>query len=267
MVSDPDRRLSPSRDRSRRRYRPIRCAGRGAPEGACHVWPIGVCELIGLADAGFILPPQLYLDAFREPRNGCFAKFGGEVVFCKASTASSFCANDRAAAPRSIGEAENALNSRPTVVSSSEMANGVACKSQSARSLSTPAHDAVDRSGPGRPRQRRGYVRQCAAVIGMLSFEGAPGDFPSTSPSGPRALKCSTQSRMIRPTPPIRERIRPAATIVDLGQRQQTTALGRVPGPLREACSETLGKIAVCRYAGAFRWLESSTRFPWTELA
>ena len=30
-------------------------------------------------------------------------------------------------------------------------------------------------------------------------------------------------------------RIRPAATIVDLGQRQQTTALGRVPGPLREA--------------------------------
>ena len=26
----------------RRRYRPIRCAGRGAPAGACHVWPIGV---------------------------------------------------------------------------------------------------------------------------------------------------------------------------------------------------------------------------------
>ena len=37
-------------------------------------------------------------------------------------------------------------------------------------------------------------------------------------------------------------RIRPAATIVDLGQRQQTTALGRVPGPLREARSETLSK-------------------------
>ena len=38
-------------------------------------------------------------------------------------------------------------------------------------------------------------------------------------------------------------RIRPSATIVDLGQRQQTTALGRVPGPLREGVrSETLSK-------------------------
>ena len=54
-------------------------------------------------------------------------------------------------------------------------------------------------------RDRAGLnnLRQCAAVI---SFEGAPGDFPSTSPSGPRALKRSTQSRMIcRPTPPIRD--------------------------------------------------------------
>ena len=45
------------------------------------------CELILLADAGFILPPQLYLDAlFPDLR-----QFGGEV-FLKASTASSFCA-------------------------------------------------------------------------------------------------------------------------------------------------------------------------------
>ena len=38
------------------------------------------CELILLADAGFILPPQLYLDAFREPRPD-LRQFGGEVFF------------------------------------------------------------------------------------------------------------------------------------------------------------------------------------------
>ena len=67
--------------------------------------------------------------------------------------------------------------------------------------LAPPAHDAVDR----RDRAGLNNLRQCAAVI-ALSFEGAPGDFPSTNPSAPRALKRSTQSRMIcRPTPPIRD--------------------------------------------------------------
>ena len=47
----------------------------GAPSGACHVWPIGSVSL--LADAASSLPPQLYLDAFREPRPDL--RLGGEV--------------------------------------------------------------------------------------------------------------------------------------------------------------------------------------------
>ena len=67
--------------------------------------------------------------------------------------------------------------------------------------LAPPAHDAVDR----RDRAGLNNLRQCAAVIGV-ELRGCAGDFPSTSPSGPRALKRSTQSRMIcRPTPPIRD--------------------------------------------------------------
>ncbi len=45
-------------------------------------------ELVLLADAGFILPPQLYLDTLAEFRPD-FRQFGGEV-FLNASTASSF---------------------------------------------------------------------------------------------------------------------------------------------------------------------------------
>ena len=68
---------------------PFGALAAGRPRARATSGP-SACELILLADAGFILPPQLYLDAFREPRPD-LRQFGGEV-FLKASTASSFCA-------------------------------------------------------------------------------------------------------------------------------------------------------------------------------
>ena len=72
-----------------------------------------------LPDAGFILPPQLYLGSGREPLAD-LVQFGRKV-FLKASIASSFCAKWRGRAE--ILRYPSARNSRPTVVSLSEMPN------------------------------------------------------------------------------------------------------------------------------------------------
>ena len=104
-----------------------RCAGRGAPARACQA----AQRVNSSADAGFILPPQLYLDAFREPRPD-LRQFG-------ASTASSFCASGAAA--RDLGEAER-LQLAPD--RGLVERDGERLQSHRARSRA-PAHDAVDR--------------------------------------------------------------------------------------------------------------------------
>ena len=53
--------------------------GRKALWGAIYHVGRSACERFLLADAGFILPPQLYLDAGCSPR--IFVRFGGEVFF------------------------------------------------------------------------------------------------------------------------------------------------------------------------------------------
>ena len=93
---------------------------------------------------------------------------GGEV-FLKSSTANSFCPLWRGRAD--ILRNPSALNSRPTVVSSTEMRNS-----------SNIALSQVD-------------FRQRACRCLSLSLAGLPVALPSIRPSGPLALKRRTQSR------------------------------------------------------------------------
>ena len=72
-----------------------------------------------LADPGLILPPNFYRGVGREPGSD-LPQPGGEV-FLKSSTANSFCPLWRGRAD--ILRNPSALNSRPTVVSSTEMRN------------------------------------------------------------------------------------------------------------------------------------------------
>ena len=87
--------------------------------------------------------------------------------------------------------------------------------------------------GPGRPQQ----CRWCDGdVIGGAASRMRPVTSRRSSPPSPRALKRSTQARMTLQTDAADpRRIRPAATIVDLGPPAERRLWSRVPGPLREA--------------------------------
>ncbi len=97
--------------------------------GPATAWRPAPRELCLLADPSLVLPPNFHDGVGWEPGADIF-QLGGKV-FLKSSTANSFC-------PLWRGRAEilrnpSALNSRPTVVSSSEMRNS--SNIQSARSL------------------------------------------------------------------------------------------------------------------------------------
>ena len=89
-----------------------------------------------LADPGLILPPNFYRGVGREPGSD-LPQPGGEV-FLKSSTANSFCPLWRGRAD--ILRNPSALNSRPTVVSSTEMRNSsnIQCARSFRRQRTTP---------------------------------------------------------------------------------------------------------------------------------
>ena len=214
-------------------HRPIRCAGRGAPAGACHAnlahrrvslffWPMRA------SSCTTALSRRLSVSLAR-----IFASSAGKFFYGKASTASSFCVV--VARPRrDLGEAERL-----------QLAPDRGLVERDGERLQEPPLAKQPCAACARRRPTAGTgpastnLRQCAAGDRRFRFECAPGDFVIDQPaSGPLwALKRSTQSLNASADHGAADprRIRPAATIVDLGQRQQTTALGRVPGPLREA--------------------------------
>ena len=115
--------------------------------------------------------------------------------FLKSSTANSFC-------PLWRGRADirnpSALNSRPTVVSSTEMRNSsnIQCARSFRRQRTTPWI-----AGIGPLSTSRASACRCLS----LSLAGLPVALPSIRPSGPLALKRRTQSRTTwSPTVPIR---------------------------------------------------------------
>ena len=158
----PARRLSPSRDRGRR-YRPIRCAGRGAPAGACHDPHRRVSLLAGASSCHHSSSPTSLPGS---------SQFGGEV-FLKAIDGQ-LVLRVVARPRRDLGEKAERLQLADRVSSRR------VSKSHRARSLAASARRRRP-PGPGRPQQ----PPQCAAVI--RSFEGAPGDFPSTRAQHPVA--------------------------------------------------------------------------------
>ena len=147
-----------------------------------------------LADPGLILPPNFYRGVGREPGSD-LPQPGGEV-FLKSSTANSFCPLWRGRAD--ILRNPSALNSRPTVVSSTEMRNSsnIQCARSFRRQRTTPWI-----AGIGPLSTSRASACRCLS----LSLAGLPVALPSIRPSGPLALKRRTQSRTTwSPTVPIR---------------------------------------------------------------
>ena len=147
-----------------------------------------------LADPGLILPPDFYRGVGREPGSD-LPQPGGEV-FLKSSTANSFCPLWRGRAD--ILRNPTALNSRPTVVSSTEMRNSsnIQCARSFRRQRTTPWI-----AGIGPLSTSRASACRCLS----LSLVGLPVALPSIRPSGPLALKRRTQSRTTwSPTVPIR---------------------------------------------------------------
>jgi len=61
------------------------CAGPGSS------WRPTPSDLVLLTDSGFVLPPEFYGGAGREP-GADFSQRGGKVFFLKSSMANSFCA-------------------------------------------------------------------------------------------------------------------------------------------------------------------------------
>ena len=104
------------------------------------------------------------------PRRLSGASPGSRQVFFKEPRRPARFARSGAAAPRSWRSRAPSTRARPAVDGNDAPGR-------------PPAHDAVDR------RDRAGLNNlRCAAVIGV-ELRGCAGDFPSTSPSGPRALK------------------------------------------------------------------------------
>ena len=190
--------------RSRRRYRPIRCQ-RARTSGP------SACELI-------LRPSGLHLATESRRLSGASASSAGKF-FLKASTASSF-SRSGAAAPRSWRSRAPSTRARPW----SRRARWRTSPRATAPVLAPPAHDAVDR----RDRAGLNNLRQCAAVIGV-ELRGCA-RLPIDQPVRSAGVEAQHPVAICRPRR--RSATRPG---VDLGQRQQTTALGRVPGPLREA--------------------------------
>src|SRR5665647_1584398 len=164
------------------------------PQRALIVWRTGpraaLCpapgELVLLAYAGLVRPPEFELGAARKLRLD-LCQFGGKV-FLKTFTSEPFWEKWRGRA-ESLAK-PSPFNSRPTVVSSSEIPN--ASKIHWARSLrrhrTTPWI-----AGIGPLSTILATAWRCAS----LSLQGLPGALPSMRPSGPRALNRTTQSRTI----------------------------------------------------------------------
>ena len=126
-----------------------------------------------LADPGLILPPNFYRGVGREPGSD-LPQPGGEV-FLKSSTANSFCPLWRGRAD--ILRNPSALNSRPTVVSSTEMRNSsnIQCARSFRRQRTTPWI-----AGIGPLSTSRASACRCLS----LSLAGLPVALPSIRPSG-----------------------------------------------------------------------------------
>ena len=127
-----------------------------------------------------------------------FHEFGWYMgnVGLKSSTVNSFCPLWRGRAD--ILRNPSALNSRPTVVSSTEMRNSsnIQCARSFRRQRTTPWI-----AGTGPLSTSRASACRCLS----LSLAGLPVALPSIRPSGPLALKRRTQSRTTwSPTVPIR---------------------------------------------------------------
>ena len=103
------------------------------------------------------MPPQLYLDAFREPRPD-LRQFGGEVFF--KSLDGQLVLRVVARPRRDLGEAER-LQLAPD--RGLVERDGERLQEPPRQVLAPPAHDAVDR----RDRAGLNNLRQCAAVIGV----------------------------------------------------------------------------------------------------
>ena len=176
-----------------------------------------------LPDAGFVLPPQLYFGSGREPLAD-LVQFGRKV-FLKASIASSFCAKWRGRAE--ILRYPSARNSRPTVVSLSEMPNS--SQIQCARS---PAATAPPREWPGSGRARRYRPRPDAArhrawsVARRLAVD-QPGGTPGVEAQNPVADG-------LQPDPADPRRIGAGPPVADLRKREKPARLRRVLRALRE---------------------------------
>ncbi len=119
------------------------------------------CELILLADAGFILPPQLYLDAFREPRPD-LRQFGGEVFF--KSLDGQLVLRVVARPRRGLGEAERLQLAPDRGPERRRRARWrTSPRATAPGKLAPPAHDAVhrpDRAGLNKPPPVRGGDRR-----------------------------------------------------------------------------------------------------------
>ena len=144
--------LSPSRDRSRRRYRPIRCAGRRRRPRARATSGPSACELILLADDG------LHRDAttalWRSTPFGSLARIFATAgkFFLKASTASIVLRVVDAAAPRSPRRSRApSTRARPW---SRRADDGERLRRATAPGpCAASARFAVGPPGPGRPQQ------------------------------------------------------------------------------------------------------------------
>ena len=135
-----------------------------------------------LADPGLILPPNFYRGVGREP--GSDRRGSDRSVVARAD----------------ILRNPSALNSRPTVVSSTEMRNSsnIQCARSFRRQCTTPWI-----AGIGPLSTSRASACRCLS----LSLAGLPVALPSIRPSGPLALKRRTQSRTtwsptVRSAPP-----------------------------------------------------------------
>ena len=127
------------------------------------------------------LPPQL-LDAFPATSPGSFAQFGWEVSQKPRRPAPWRVV---AVASADLAQAERLLNSTPDRgLGRAPMAN--VSKSHREVVLAPPATRCrrPPRTGPA---STNSASAKSSGDRTLKPFEGAPGDFPSTSPSGPRA--------------------------------------------------------------------------------
>ena len=171
-----------------------------------------------LADPGLILPPNFYRGVGREPGSD-LPQPGGEVFF-KSSTANSFCPLWRGRAD--ILRNPSALNSRPTVVSSTEMRNSsnIQCARSFRRQRTTPWI-----AGIGPLSTSRASACRCLSIeLGRLACRLAVNQ--TIRPLGVETENPVTDHLEPDSTDP--RRLRATATIVNLSQRKKPPALSSI---------------------------------------